>query len=172
LTFSPDGQTLACGGRKAIQLWDVATGEGRVPLASPAHTVPTLAFSPHGQVLASGGFQSQVQLWEVSGGTDLPPLTTSGEQVADLAFSPNGRLLAIAPDGTVELWDLAKRCLRARLVGHEGQVKCLAFSPTARAWRPAASTKPCASGTWNASAEPSSPLCLVGAPHAARLRAQ
>jgi WD40 repeat protein len=45
-------------------------------------------------------------------------------------FSPDGRLLASASsDQTVRLWDVPKRSLVRRLVGHTSEVWSLAFSP-------------------------------------------
>jgi WD40 repeat protein len=56
-------------------------------------------------------------------------LATAGEYVAAVVFSPDGRTLAAADDRAVQLWDVATGKRMARLEGHEGKVKCLAYAP-------------------------------------------
>jgi WD40 repeat protein len=53
----------------------------------------------------------------------------SGEKVAAVAFSLDGRVLAAAVDRVVHLWNVDKGEVRACLAGHEGKVRCLAYSP-------------------------------------------
>ena len=68
--FSPDGRTLACGGRDGnISLWDVATGDRKLRLEGELGPVFSVAFSPDGTLLASTGTAGpQVKLWEASTG--------------------------------------------------------------------------------------------------------
>jgi WD40 repeat protein len=50
--------------------------------------------------------------------------------VKDVAFNADGTLLATAgQDGTIIVWDVARRAERARLAGHEDPVRSVAFSP-------------------------------------------
>jgi WD40 repeat protein len=58
-------------------------------------------------------------------------LSGHGDAVLDVAFSPHGRTLASASgDGTVRLWDVARKTQVAVLTGHADRVTAVAFDPT------------------------------------------
>lgn len=65
LAFSPDARTLAAGGARGVQLWDLATGLNRLTL--PARSPEAVAFSPDGRTLAISA-EGSVGLWRL----DLP----------------------------------------------------------------------------------------------------
>ena len=97
-----------------------------------AEWVYSVAFSPDGQTLASGGVDGMVMLWDVARG--LPrgePLRGRREAVNSVAFSPDGQTLASGGvSGTITLWDVAGHRPRGEpLAGHAGGVASVAFSP-------------------------------------------
>jgi len=134
VAFSPDGKTLAAGGKsEAAILWDPQAGQEVLRLNGPAD-IHALAFSPDGATLATAGWDGTIRLWDLSSGTvlfNLPGDPQSRQRAnGALAFSPDGRLLAVAEhQQAVRVWDLHTKQPRYTLEGHTQPVVALAFSP-------------------------------------------
>jgi hypothetical protein len=70
--------------------------------------VYSVAFSPDGKRLATGGGEGTVNLWDAATGQELLTLKGHSDGVRSVAFSPDGKLLAAGSlDGTAKLWDAA-----------------------------------------------------------------
>jgi hypothetical protein len=116
-----------------ILLWDVATRKRLdLPLIGHSDKVESVAFSPDGQMLASGGQDGTIILWNVTTRQPIgPSLTGHSDKVEGVAFSPDGQMLASAgQDATIILWDVtARQPLGPPLKGHSDWVLSVAFSP-------------------------------------------
>lgn len=107
---------------------DVATNSLRVKDARRDNLV-TVAFSPDGRILATGGFDRTVNIWEVGTGRLRRALNGHTGVVRAVAFSPDGVILASASDDrTIKLWDVGSGELKTTLSGHMSYVTSLAFS--------------------------------------------
>src|SRR4051812_18724712 len=91
-----------------------ASAAGQVPQAAltlpPGHAagVSSVAFSPDGKLLATGGKDKTVRVWEVGGWRPLHTLHEH-DAITRVAFQPDGKALLwqVGPD--VRVWDLEGR---------------------------------------------------------------
>ncbi len=125
IAFSPDASTLATAVESAVYIWRIQDG---VVLRVLEHAqVEHLAFSPDGELFASGAFLGGVRVWRVADG-ELLYSFSDNEWISSLAFSPDGSMLAgsFTTGYKVMLWDVTN--------GKEsgiipGEFDSLAFSP-------------------------------------------
>jgi WD40 repeat protein len=133
VAYSPDGQTLAlasASGDNTIKLWNVNTGKLLQTLKGHSDSVLSLAYSPDGQTLASGGWDRTIKLWNVKTGNLLQTLEGHSDSVWSVAYSPDGQTLASASgDKTIKLWNVNKGNLLQTLTGHSEWVSSVAYSP-------------------------------------------
>ncbi len=129
-TFSPDGKLLATSTDNEICLWEVANIKQTITCNGHTAWVQSLAFSPDGQILASGSNDQTIRLWNLDTGQCLKTLRGHASWVQSLAFSPNGQILASGSnDQTVKLWNVhTGQCLKT-LLGHSNRVFFTTFTP-------------------------------------------
>lgn len=132
LAFSPDGKKLASaeGSDKTVKLWDVANGKELRTLKGHTQFAISVAFSPDGKTVASGGGEEEIKLWDIATGKERLTLKGPTTGFHSLAYSPDGKVLASAEGGakTVQLWEVATGKKLARPEEHTKQVWTVAFS--------------------------------------------
>src|SRR5262249_40610261 len=127
LAFSADGKVLVAGCEQGFVAWDLPGPDRWVVRAG---NVTSVAVSPNGRLLASGG--RQLELWSLVTRRPIAslPAPAAGARVE---FSADGRgLLAVANGTPVAGWPVSDTPERRVLDGHTGGVPAVAFSPDGR----------------------------------------
>ena len=132
MAFSPDGSMLASSGSwndAAIRLWDLRTAKATHALVGHHGPVTTVAFSPHGLTLASGGSDDTICVWDANTGERLRTIEGHTNWVSSVAFTPDGLTLASGSgDGTIRLWNSDTGEHLRTIEGHAEWVSSVAFS--------------------------------------------
>ena len=130
--FDPTGRILAAGSFNEVLLWSVGRRALNAALPYSAGAITTVAFSPHGNLLAAAGSDGTVLLWNTVTHSRRLLNVVRGPRspVRSIAFSPNGELLAASTNTEVGIWDVTTgKRLGRRLRGPTGAVYSVAFSP-------------------------------------------
>jgi WD40 repeat protein len=145
LAFSPDGKTLASGSwNNNVRLWDVSTGTETRKFEAPrdrdnaiddlddllgSNRAISIAFSPDGKTLASGGLDKTIRLWTVATGKLLLETDKPADGLRCMAFSPDGSTLASGGLRTIRLWAVATGKELFAQHGHCDAVTDISLSP-------------------------------------------
>ena len=129
ITYSPDSTQLVVASSVGIWSYDGTTGTVLPLFRGYAGFALTIAYSPDGDVLASGGEDDTVRLWNANTGEPIAILPGHTDRVASVAYAPNGDLASGSWDNTVHLWSASTNQLKRVLAGHSHWVTSVAYSP-------------------------------------------
>jgi WD40 repeat protein len=127
--LSPSGKTLALASRQGfICLWDIEREIEitRLPVALPPGY--WMQFSPDGKLLAAIS-ENGLMLWNLETGEEMATMPKSASWPGGFSFMTNNGAFAVGnADGTVEVWDLVRKCRTANWKAHKS-VTAVAFMP-------------------------------------------
>jgi WD40 repeat protein len=161
IAYSPDGKYIVSGSAdNTVRIWDSENGyeiarmlPGYNKVIQSGHTyymsgVNSVAFSPDGKYVASGGTDGNIYIWDVSSKQEVARMTSvlkndmgpyTNYDVLSVAFSPDGKYVVSGNmDNTVRIWDLATKQEVARPSLYSSErfspagVRSVAFSPDDR----------------------------------------
>jgi WD40 repeat protein len=113
-----------------IRVWESSTGREVQRLTNKVAWTYTLAYAPHGQLLATGGIDQQLRLWDTGTWREVARLRGHMDEIWTLAFSPDGRSIATgSKDSTVRIWDAAPKIEETTLLALPKPLDSFAFSP-------------------------------------------
>jgi WD40 repeat protein len=101
------------------------------PLLGHHNYVVSVAFSPRGNVLASGSFDEAVFLWDVRAGRLMRSLPAHSDPVCGLDFCLDGTMVvSCSTDGLVRIWDATTgQCLRTLVHEDNPAITSVCFAP-------------------------------------------
>ena len=130
IAFSPDGRRLASQSGRNVISWDVRTPTDVIKF-NPPDSVRAIDFSPNGQLLAAGSWNTdQVHIWDTNTTEEIWTIKSELSQIYAIAFSPDSQRLAVAgysPD-VVNVWGLEERKKLLTLKGHFDRLYDVEFS--------------------------------------------
>jgi WD40 repeat protein/serine/threonine protein kinase len=120
----------------SIELWNLAAGRRTASWRADSNEVTAAAFSPKGDLLASGNVKGRTYLWNTATQTRQADFDIQGDQlparaIDELVFSPDGRMLAVGTD-RILVWDVANLRQTDRFETPHRNVTTIAFAPNGR----------------------------------------
>jgi WD40 repeat protein len=138
VAISPDSTRLALGestsGTEGIlHVFDILTLAEQAQVSiSPGATLPwAIAFSPSGDLIASGTASGDIHVYDVINLNNITTIRGHHGQVTSIAFSSDGsEIVSGSEDGTVRIQPVASSEEEpAPILGHDARVTQVVFSP-------------------------------------------
>lgn len=127
--YSPDGKYLC----EVKNITETKVNPGKSTFRESLYKIgnPGSAASPDGERIAVAQYRS-IKFFDIENGAKLFELTGDA-LISSIEYSPDGKMLiSSCNDSLVYLWNLEKRKLIMKFVGHEGKVNRAVFSEDGR----------------------------------------
>lgn len=123
--FHPGENHIATGGYdRAVNLWDVRTGQLMKKFSGHSASVSHVIFNPYGNLIISGSKDNTVKFWDITSGLCIKTYSTYLGEVTSVAMSHNGSLLLTSSkDNSNRLWDVRTARPIRRFKGHQNTSK-------------------------------------------------
>ena len=109
MAFHPNSRLLAVPDEKIIRLWNIETGYELDSFSEHVNTACAVAFSPNGQILASGDMGGSIKLWDATTMCELSTLNGHTGRIYSITFSSDNQFIVSgSEDKTVKIWQMQR----------------------------------------------------------------
>src|SRR6185369_17863868 len=111
LAFSPkpDEKILAIATTRDVILLDVDRNKEIADLNKHHDVISSVAFSPDGELVATGSWDKTAKVWNAHTGEELLTLHGHTQKILSISFFQSGkRLVTASEDASVRLWDTSQ----------------------------------------------------------------
>ncbi|CDW86504.1 wd repeat domain 61 [Stylonychia lemnae] len=130
IDFNPSGNEIMTG-TLSMKIFDVSTGNMTREFNKGSKFIQALAYSPNGQLCASGNIDGVVQLFDTRTYERKENFQNHGRAVRALKFSSNSQILVSAgEDLHINITDVEALKRKLTLTGHADWITCLSMSST------------------------------------------
>ena len=129
--FSRRGDIALGHDNGGVTVWNAEAGWTQSTFAAHRRAVSGLAFTPDGQILATGGVEGTAKLWNLATQREIVTLKGHLRSVHAVDISPDGSRLATAAGDaeSVKLWDMRTHQELITLASEGAILPALVFSP-------------------------------------------
>ena len=131
--LSPEAEWIVTSSCGTLAVWNISDGTlaWEVDVGEEPDT-PTvsIAVSPDGSQIATGGFDGVVRVWDLSDGQLRRTLEGHFARVTSVEFTSDGSLLVSgSEDGTARIWNVQGGYEEVAIGGHESAIEHATFTP-------------------------------------------
>jgi WD40 repeat protein/transcriptional regulator with XRE-family HTH domain len=137
LALSPDGTWIAAASAEPgtfnfdlLTVWDAQNGKILFERKAHQPEVGTVAVSPDGKEVATGGSDRTIKLWNVPSGTLRLSIPVEDDFIWSIAYPPDGKsVAAVGLTGMIRFYDRKTGKVLASWDAGLGELSAVAFSP-------------------------------------------
>jgi WD40 repeat protein len=130
--FSPNGNSLATGGKTGATLWRFPNLDPIATLTRHRQPVTSLAFYPDGKRIITGSEDKSIHEWNALTGDWLDRWASSrlAGDVFDLILTQDGQwLISTHGDGNIQIWTVSAKRIRKTIEHPSAPIMHLAYDP-------------------------------------------